>query len=59
MGNAKKETYNVIEVGNMVLVSKESSMTDLYKVAHKILKNHKALIQKEKDKFPMPPNMFG
>jgi len=56
----KKEVYNVIEIGNMTLVSKEGSMTELYKVANKILRKHKNLIQKKDDMdMPMPLDMFG
>jgi len=53
----KKEKYNMLEIGTLMLMSKDESMEELLKVADKILTKHKEFIHPERIK--NIPSMYG
>lgn len=57
MRATKKPLVNIIEIGNMKLMTENGNMKELVKVANRILKNHKDIVKNRVDVIPL--DMFG
>ncbi|MFH1510813.1 MAG: hypothetical protein ABIF10_03915 [Candidatus Woesearchaeota archaeon] len=59
MRTTKKPLVNIIEIGNMKLMTENGNMRDLLKVATRILTKHKDIVKDKNKPEIIPLEMFG